>query len=258
MNPHIRRVLRLLSTLLLCVAPSMEAAPSLDLTDAFAAAPIQLLVSGDWDFRPADAAVPQGPDARAAELAADPGEGWHGVAVPQFLNRTVWWLQHISPAYAQQEIDRVAALPFDAESTYAGWYRRTLKLPALAEGEARPEVRVHFEGVAMVSRVYLNGERVGGYVGMFGGFDCRLTDALRFGEDNQLLVHVERGSRGENDTEVVDVAVTVPVTRDMLTSSNSGMFGGFGRGARAKSSGRTSATRSASASASRASARGRS
>ncbi len=204
----------------------------MDLTDAMAAAPIELRVDGDWDFRPADAATPRRPVRTPGRPNSPPTPVTAGTASPSrsFSTGSAGGCQHISPAYEQQEIDRVAALPFDAEATNAGWYRRTLKLPALAEGEARPEVRVHFEGVAMVSRVYLNGERVGGHVGMFGGFDCRLTDALRFGEDNQLLVHVERGSRGENDTEVVDVAVTVPVTRDMLTSLNSGMFGGFGRG----------------------------
>lgn len=199
-------------------------------------------LSGMWDFLPMpegglslDAAEKQAAEIYAASINQNAAaEDWPSIRVPQFLNRTVWWLAHISRAYEQQETERVAAFPFDAEATSAGWYRKTFEMPKVPAGQASPEVRIIFEGVAMVSRVYCNGQPVGTNVGMFGEFTCRLTPHLKPGKNNQLLVYVERGQHTAGGTEVVDVAVTVPVTKDMLTSLNCGMFGGFGRGPRAK------------------------
>lgn len=233
------------AVLVTLVAGSSHGLEAVELPGAEGQAIGSLDLSGTWEFLPLkDGGVAaEQADARAAAWGEDgPAAGaagrsdreaesrWVELSVPQFLNRTVWWLSNISPEYEQQEKQRVAALGFDAEATHAGWYRKELRVP---EGVASGEVRVRFEGVAMVSRVYCNGRYVGGHLGMFGEFVCRLTPHLRPG-DNTLLVYVERGRGGENDAEVVDVAVTVPVTRGMLTSLNSGMFGGFGNGPRAK------------------------
>ena len=176
-------------------------------------------------------AVPWKPaeiDAKAAEIAvaADGKPDWHPLAVPQFLNRYAWWLD-ISQKFVEADKARLAALPFDAEKTQAGWYLKRIELPEVA-GPA-PEVVVSFEGVAMLSRVYCNGHHVGGHVGMFGEFECRLTPHLKWGQNNTLVVYAERGNTVANADEVVSVAVTVPVTRGMLNSLNHGMFGGFGR-----------------------------
>ena len=118
-------------------------------------------------------------------------------------------------------------MPFDAEGTNSGWYAHALSVPAIG-GSEKPEVYVKFEGVAMVSRAYCNGH----YVGMFGSYGCRLTPYLNWGGENRLLVYVERGVQGSG--KEVGVAVTMAITQDMFTSLNSGLFGGFGRGAKAK------------------------
>jgi hypothetical protein len=199
-----------------------------------------LKLDGLWLFHPAEGALaPQALDAEARRIVAEaggeagfaqPGK-WHPLAVPQFLNRYAWWLD-ISKKFVQADKARLAALPFDAEKTQAGWYRQQIELPKIAG--PLPEVVVNFEGVAMLSRVYCNGHYVGGHVGMFGQFECRLTPHLNWGTTNTLLVYAERGSDVKGADEVVSVAVTVPVTRGMLASLNHGMFGGFGRGAFAK------------------------
>jgi hypothetical protein len=159
-------------------------------------------------------------------------QDWYTVEVPQFLNQIRWWLPTVSPEHERQEAERVKSFPFDVEGTQAGWYLHKIKLPAIS-GD-KPNLYVSFEGIAMISRVYCNGHYVGGHVGMFGEFDCYLTPYLKLGWENNLLVYVERGVQSKDASEVVGIAVTVPVTRDMLTSLNCGVFGGCGRGPRAK------------------------
>ncbi len=196
-------------------------------------------LDGDWQFLPAEGklapadSAPKSIDAAAKKIASEPLPAWPALKVPQLLNHTVWWNQNVSLEYEDQEAARVKAFPFDAKKTKAGWYRYELVLPAWGTG-APPDLVVNFEGVAMISRVYCNGAYVGGHLGMFGAFDCRLTPHLKWGAKNQLLVYVERGASVADGEKVVQVAVTVAVTKDMLTSLNAGMFGGFGNGPRAK------------------------
>lgn len=200
-----------------------------------------LSLNGTWLFRPATgswatrSSSPSDVDASAQRIDGElcDGTNWFPLVVPQFLNKTVWWLTRVSDEYERQEEQRMAALPFNAADTQSGWYLQKIKLPPIKSGPP-PEVLVNFEGIAMVSRVYCNGQYVGGHLGMFGEVNCRLTPQLKWGAENTLLVYAERGQTIMGGAEVVSVAVTVPVTRDMLTSLNCGMFGGFGRGPRAK------------------------
>lgn len=196
-------------------------------------------LDGWWKFIPADdgafAAGSGSPDlADAAALRVQDADlsKWHDLQTPQFLNETVWWSNQ-SDRFNEMEMKRVDAMPFDARNTWSGWYVREIRLPKL-HGPA-PEVRIHFEGIAMVSRMYCNGEVVGDHLGMFGEADCRLTPHLKWGEVNRIAVYIRRGSDIESDEKkVMGVAVTVPITSDMLNSLNHGMFGGFGRESKTK------------------------
>ena len=194
--------------------------------------PVQnISLNGTWLFQPVEkpaGAAPAELDAAAMSLQMHGANeaSWYPLAVPQFLNTYSWWLD-ISKKFVVADKARLAALPFDAEKTQAGWYLRQLVLPA---GNAPvPEVVVDFEGVAMLSRVYCNGHLVGQHTGMFGSLSCRLTPYLQRGATNNLLVYAERGVKVKDADTVLGVAVTVPVTRGMLSSLNHGMFGGFGR-----------------------------
>ncbi|MBN2511586.1 MAG: hypothetical protein JXB18_01485, partial [Sedimentisphaerales bacterium] len=175
-------------------------------------------------------------DEKAVEILKDLSttvNSWYSVEVPQFHNPIKWWLGDVSREYEKQEQARIAAFPFDAEKVQSGWYLKEINLPEIIG--PKPNVIVSFEGIAMVSRVYCNGRYVGSHLGMFGQFDCDLSPVLNWGQANTILVYVQRGVQAPADAgQVVSVAVTVPVTRDMLTSLNCGMFGGFGRGPRAR------------------------
>lgn len=188
-------------------------------------------MDGNWQFAVAkDDLLPASTsadavNAKAKEISAKQLSSWSSVQVPQFLNRISWWLPDVSKEYEQQEIDRVAKLPEGATTTQAGWYSKKITLP---KGALSKEVYVNFEGVALVSRVYINGVNVGQHLGMFGSFKCRLTPYLKPGENNQLLVYVERGVKSKDGDKLISVEVSVPVTQNMLLSLNKSMFDKIG------------------------------
>lgn len=190
-------------------------------------------LDGIWDFAVAkgdmlpSSSAPEAIDLKAREIASSPKnkKDWTGIAVPQFLNRISWWLPDVSVAYEKQEIERVSKLPEGTTTAQGGWYSKSITLPKNA---SKNEIYINFEAVALVSRVYMNGHYVGGHLGMFGSFKCRLTPYLKTGETNQLLVYVERGVKSASGDKIVSVEVSVPVTQSMLLSLNKSMFDKIG------------------------------
>jgi beta-galactosidase len=65
------------------------------------------------------------------------------------------------------------------------WFRRSFTVPASLRGK---RITLHFGGVKFNSRVYLNGNRVGGCFGGYEPFDVDVTEAVRFDGPNELLV----------------------------------------------------------------------
>src|SRR5665647_2597889 len=130
----------------------------------------------------------------------------------------------VSLEYEKQEAERVSKLPAGTTTAQGGLYTKTI---TFSKSSSQKEVYVNFEGVALVCRVYCNGIYVGGHIGMFGSFKCRLTTYLKPGHNN-LLVYVERGVRSKEGDKVISVAVSVPVTQKMLLSVNKSMFDKMG------------------------------
>ncbi len=71
-----------------------------------------------------------------------------------------------------------------------GWYRKTFTAPEEWKGK---RVILDFEGVLLVGDVYLNGERIGGTDYGYLGFDCDVTDKLKYGESNVIAVLADTG-----------------------------------------------------------------
>jgi beta-galactosidase len=189
-------------------------------------------LNGDWNFAVAAGSLmpssssPDVVDAKAKEIAKQQLKNtWTYIQVPQFLNRISWWLPNVSVEYEKQEIERVSKLKEGTTTAQSAWYSTNI---LLAKGAVSKEVYANFEGVALVSRVYINGVYVGGHLGMFGSFKCRLTPYLKPGQNNQLLVYVERGVKSKDGDKIVSVAVSVPVTQNMLLSLNKSMFDKIG------------------------------
>jgi hypothetical protein len=82
---------------------------------------------------------------------------------------------------------------FDDLRDYSGtaWYRLQFAVPAIDRGAAGPTVQLlHFGAVDYHATVWLNGRRVGEHEGGYLPFDFDVTDALRPGATNELVVRV--------------------------------------------------------------------
>ncbi|MDE7408143.1 MAG: beta-galactosidase, partial [Muribaculaceae bacterium] len=71
-----------------------------------------------------------------------------------------------------------------------GTYRRTITPDASIKGK---RVLLDFEGIMLVGDVYLNGEHVGKTDYGYLGFEVDVTDKLKYGEPNELVVIADTG-----------------------------------------------------------------
>lgn len=141
------------------------------------------------------------------------------VPVPQLLSRTQWWLDD-SDGFKQFEDARLARLGFDTERAEDGWYQLDLEVPALSRGR---HLFVEFDGVAMKSRAFLNGQLLGDHTGMFSRFGYDLTPHLKAGR-NRLSVFVSM-EKIPVSTLSLGQAVTVNLTASKILTLSKGMFG---------------------------------
>lgn len=83
--------------------------------------------------------------------------------------------------------------PFNVPGVVSGhdyeraWFRRKFSAPSQWQGK---RVFVHFGGVKYHSRVFVNGQHVGGCFNGYDAFELDVTDAVRFGAENELRVGV--------------------------------------------------------------------
>ncbi len=76
-----------------------------------------------------------------------------------------------------------------------GWYRKAFTLPSNAQGR---RVSIEFDGAMSNSRVWLNGEELGGRPYGYSSFELDLTPHLKFGAPNVIAVRLtpeDRSSR---------------------------------------------------------------
>jgi hypothetical protein len=157
---------------------------TLDAASLRAGARIDL--TGRWLYKPGYAvAAGETPQSPGSPGDAPPA-GYLSVPVPQILNRIHWWLDD-SADFGRWEDERLKRLGFDTERAEDGWYRRWVELPEPLPAGAR--VFVEFDGVAMRSKTFLNGQPLGEHAGMFSRFAYDLTPHLRPGR-NLLAVFV--------------------------------------------------------------------
>ncbi|MCS5634329.1 MAG: beta-galactosidase, partial [Candidatus Marinimicrobia bacterium] len=80
------------------------------------------------------------------------------------------------------------------EDYYAGtaWYKNNFVLNKELEGK---RVYIRFQGVGQVADVYINGKLVGIHQGAYSAFCYDLTDNIKFGEENTLLIRANNEER---------------------------------------------------------------
>ncbi|MCD6351558.1 MAG: hypothetical protein J7M26_05520, partial [Armatimonadetes bacterium] len=131
-----------------------------------------LCLNGEWQFQPAD-----------AELTFPPSGSWDAVPIripsPWNVNsfsRGDGGDFHCYPSY-----------PAAWEDVKWAWHRRSFKIPHAWRGQ---RLFLRFEAVHYWADVYLNGHKVGSHEGGFTPFELDVTDAVRFGAPNELIVGV--------------------------------------------------------------------
>ena len=191
----------------------------------------EILLNGNWLFMP-DHKLKFGTLPYSTNLDDN---NWHVMNVPDFWNPVRNWLHlqdsgfphkgsGISDNYREKEEARCDAYTFDYQKTSAAWYRQWIEFP---NNLGRKKISLHFDAVSKLADVYVNGNYVGGHVGMFGDFEFDITDYVNPGNNIITVgVKVRKDKKAINADQNVARAVSVDITNDMLNSLPNGMFRG--------------------------------
>jgi hypothetical protein len=119
---------------------------------------------------------------------------------PEWQNLNGLWEYAIRPQSSEQmgEPDGRILVPFPVESQLSGvgrrvgvdqalWYRRSFAAAQPAEGR---RLLLHFGAVDQSCQVWVNGQRVGEHAGGYTGFSFDISDTLREGQDQELVLRV--------------------------------------------------------------------
>jgi len=121
----------------------------------------QASLNGEWEFTIQDGPKLIPPDVDEAS--------WRTVTVPELFG---------GKPVAEAGKDR-------------GWYRRRVDIPAEDRGR---RIQVYFHGVGIHSQVFVNGQYLSENYLVFSPWAVDITDAIQFGETNEILVGVETAS----------------------------------------------------------------
>ena len=120
-------------------------------------------ISGTWKFMP-------DPEDEGEEL------GWNKAS----LDHSRW---HDHPVPGSWNVQKEEWLYYEG----TGWYRTSFVAPQRMEGRFN---RLVFDGVAYRADVYLNGELVGYHSGGFSRWSLDVSEWLRYGDENTLVLRV--------------------------------------------------------------------
>ena len=120
----------------------------------------------DWHFIKADPA--------GAEAIDFDDSGWRALDLPHDWG--------IEGPFTTEVNYKGGYLPYPG----TGWYRKTFDIPVDVEC-----VKIEFDGVMRNSKVWFNGDYVGGWPYGYTSFVLDLTDKVKRGGENQIAVRVE-------------------------------------------------------------------
>lgn len=84
---------------------------------------------------------------------------------------------------------------YEVEKGKAAGYYRTFAVPSNYKGR---RVKLRSNGIFSDSKVYINGQHVGGHMGGFTPFELDITDAVRYGATNEITVSVRSESLADS------------------------------------------------------------
>ena len=118
--------------------------------------------------------------------------GWQAVDLPHDFQISQPWV-----APGADEKGNTTDLAANFRSTLSarafkqlgtGWYKKSLDIPASLKGQ---RILLDFQGIMLVGDVYLNGERIAGTDYGYLGFEVDITDKVKYGEANELMVRAD-------------------------------------------------------------------
>ncbi|MEL6867033.1 MAG: glycoside hydrolase family 2 TIM barrel-domain containing protein, partial [Bacteroidota bacterium] len=94
----------------------------------------------------------------------------------------------------------------------ASWYQKEIFLENFSEAQ----YLLYFEGVNITSDVYVNGQRAGGHIGGYVGFEIDITPFIKKGQKNKIAVRVDN-SYNPNiiPSQKADFFIYGGITRDV-------------------------------------------
>ena len=144
----------------------------LGISTAYASERDSVLFNFDWLFR-------LGEVVDGEKAGIDVSE-WKKVNLPMDYQLNMPWSKDAKPSRGFKEMS-------------GGWFRKSFIPDESWKGR---KVVLDFEGLMYYGDVYLNGEKIGGTEYGYCGFDCDITDRLKYGEDNLLAVYTHTGPEG--------------------------------------------------------------
>jgi beta-glucuronidase len=125
--------------------------------------PVSIPLSGEWSF---SVDRDNSGEKQGWTTSNFNDSSWVSVQVPHTWN--------VMPEYSEYE--------------GSAWYRRTFIAPLELQNA---HVRLKFDAVFYLARVWLNGQYLGQHEGGYTGFEFDVTDAVKWGEENDVAVQVD-------------------------------------------------------------------
>jgi beta-galactosidase len=129
-------------------------------------------------------------DLTKAQAASD----WEQIDLPHTWNQ--WDAMDSAPGYRRD----------------ASWYQKELAI----NGTADARYVLYFEGSNITTEVYVNGQKAGGHVGGYVGFDVDITDVVALGEKNTISIRVDNSfNPNVIPSQKADFFIYGGITRDL-------------------------------------------
>lgn len=125
--------------------------------------PVSVPLSGEWSF---SVDKDNSGEQQGWTTSNSNDSSWVSVQVPHTWN--------VMPEYSEYE--------------GFAWYRRTFTAPLELQNS---HVRLKFDAVFYLARVWLNGQYLGQHEGGYTGFEFDITDAIKWSEENVVTVQVD-------------------------------------------------------------------
>ncbi len=149
----------------------------------------EICLNGSWQFQP----VPLPGDFQwnkgvPPKLAMPKDDAWETtpIKIPSPWNVNTWGNGRNPKPYWPDSV-YYPSYPEHWDHTQMAWMRRTFDVPGDWKNK---RLLLHFEAVGGMAEIYVNGKKVGENFGRFLPFELDVTDAVKLGEENEILVGV--------------------------------------------------------------------